>query len=408
METLDLNFVRSCFYAFDESNPLKDRSFFENAGGSFPSKFVVDKLTEFYGKTKVQPYGEFNESIEAGNAMDISYKKIAKMLGVEENNLHFGPSTSQNTYVLSNALRQAKVDRKTIIVSNQDHESNTGVWRNLGNVDFEIKEWKMRDNGKLYIEDLKEVLDEDVLLLAFPHVSNIIGEINPVKEICSLAKNVGAFTCVDGVSYAPHGIPLIKDFRPDIYLFSSYKTFGPHLGVMYVSSDFSQVLESQCHYFNRSYNNKRFTPAGPDHAQIAALGGVADYYEAFAKHHFDEKSLNQETIDKINQFITQHEHRLLEPLLDFLDQKNSLRVIGSTKTINRVPTVAIKTEKSNIELAKKLNDLDVLVGTGDFYAVRLLEALNIDTVEGVMRISFVHYTSKNDIDKLVKALDSVI
>ena len=62
----------------------------------------------------------------------------------------------------------------------------------------------------------------------------------------------------------------------------------------------------------------------------------------------------------------------------------------------------------NIELAKKLNDLDVLVGTGDFYAVRLLEALNIDTVEGVMRISFVHYTSKNDIDKLVKALDSVI
>ena len=115
-----------------------------------------------------------------------------------------------------------------------------------------------------------------------------------------------------------------------------------------------------------------------------------------------------ETIDKINQFISQHEHRLLEPLLDFLDQKNSLRVIGSTKTINRVPTVAIKTEKSNIELAKKLNDLDVLVGTGDFYAVRLLEALNIDTLEGVMRISFVHYTSKKDIDKLVKALDSVI
>ena len=267
---------------------------------------------------------------------------------------------------------------------------------------------KMRESGKLYIEDLKEVLDEDVLLLAFPHVSNIIGEINPVKEICSLAKSVGAFTCVDGVSYAPHGIPVIKDFRPDIYLFSSYKTFGPHLGVMYVSSDFSQVLESQCHYFNRSYNNKRFTPAGPDHAQIAALGGVADYYEAFAKHHFDKKSLNHETIDKINKFVTQHEHRLLEPLLDFLDQKNSLRVIGSTKTINRVPTVAIKTEKSNIELAKKLNDLDVLVGTGDFYAVRLLEALNIDTVEGVMRISFVHYTSKNDIDKLVKALDSVI
>ena len=408
MKTLDLNFVRSCFYAFDKTNPLRDRSFFENAGGSFPSKFVVDKLNEFYGKTKVQPYGSFNESIEAGNDMDLSYKKMAKMLGVEENNIHFGPSTSQNTYVLSNALRQAKVDKKTIIVSNQDHESNTGVWRNLGNEGFKIKEWKMRDDGRLYIEDLKEILSEDVLLLAFPHVSNIIGEINSVNEICELARNLGTFTCVDGVSYAPHGIPIISDFKPDIYLFSSYKTFGPHLGVMYISSDLSKVLESQCHYFNRGYNNKRFIPAGPDHAQIAALAGVADYYEAFANHHYEEKNLNRGTIEKINQAITQHEHQLLEPLLDFLDQKNSLRVIGSTETKNRVPTVAIKTEKSNIELAKKLNDLNVLVGTGDFYAVRLLEALNIDTVEGVMRISFVHYTSKKDIDKLVKALDSVI
>ena len=408
MKTLDLNFVRSCFYAFDESNPLRDRSFFENAGGSFPSKFVVDKLTDFYGKTKVQPYGSFNESVEAGNNMDLSYKKMAKMLGVEENNIHFGPSTSQNTYVLSNALRQAKVDKKTIIVSNQDHESNTGVWRNLGNEGFEIKEWKMRDDGRLYIEDLKEILSEDVLLLAFPHVSNIIGEINPVYEICELARNLGIFTCVDGVSYAPHGIPIISNFRPDIYLFSSYKTFGPHLGVMYISNNLSKVLESQCHYFNTGYNNKRFTPAGPDHAQIAALGGVADYYEAFANHHYEEKNLNRETIEKINQTITQHEHQLLEPLLDFLDHKNSLRVIGSTETKNRVPTVAIKTEKSNIELAKKLNDLNVLVGTGDFYAVRLLEALNIDTVEGVMRISFVHYTSRKDVDKLIKALDSVI
>ena len=408
MKTLDLNFVRSCFYAFDESNPLRDRSFFENAGGSFPSKFVVDKLNEFYGKTKVQPYGSFNESVEAGNNMDLSYKKMAKMLGVEENNIHFGPSTSQNTYVLSNALRQAKVDKKTIIVSNQDHESNTGVWRNLGNEGFEIKEWKMRDDGRLYIEDLKEILSEDVLLLAFPHVSNIIGEINPVYEICELARNLGIFTCVDGVSYAPHGIPIISNFGPDIYLFSSYKTFGPHLGVMYISNNLSKVLESQCHYFNTGYNNKRFTPAGPDHAQIAALGGVADYYEAFANHHYEEKNLNRETIEKINQTITQHEHQLLEPLLDFLDHKNSLRVIGSTETKNRVPTVAIKTEKSNIELAKKLNDLDVLVGTGDFYAVRLLKALNIDTVEGVMRISFVHYTSRKDVDKLIKALDSVI
>ena len=135
--------------------------------------------------------------------------------------------------------------------------------------------------------DLKKLVDKTVCLIAFPHASNIIGEVNPVKDICTIAKEAGAFTCVDGVSYAPHGIPQINDFSPDIYLFSSYKTFGPHLGVMYVSDGLAAELESQCHYFNQEFPNKRFTPAGPDHAQVAALGGIYDYYDALSDHHLN-------------------------------------------------------------------------------------------------------------------------
>ena len=192
--------------------------------------------------------------------MDKSIEKLAKLLRIPINNLHVGPSTSQNTYVLANALRLSKTKKKTIIVSNQDHESNTGVWRNLASQGFEIREWRVRSNGSLYLDDLKNLIDSAVCMIAFPHVSNIIGQVNPVKEICTLAKEAGAFTCVDGVSYAPHGIPQINDFNPDIYLFSSYKTFGPHLGVMYVSDELASELESQCHYFNKEYPNKRFTP----------------------------------------------------------------------------------------------------------------------------------------------------
>ena len=405
MKDFDLNFVRSQFYAFDGDNPLSQKAFFENAGGSFPCKFVVDKLTKFYETTKVQPYGYFNGSIEAGEEMDKSIEKLAQLLRIPTKNLHVGPSTSQNTYVLANALRLSKIRRKAIIVSNQDHESNTGVWRNLANQGFEIREWGVRPDGILYLDDLKQLVDSSVCMIAFPHVSNIIGQVNPVKEICTLAKEAGAFTCVDGVSYAPHGIPQINDFNPDIYLFSSYKTFGPHLGVMYVSDNLASELESQCHYFNTEFPNKRFTPAGPDHAQVSALGGMYDYFEAFSNHHLDKKLLLDSSINGVNNLISSQEKKILKPLLDFLKTKKEVRLLGSYEVEDRVPTVAIVIKNSNIALAKELNELDISIGVGDFYAVRLLEALDVDTHEGVVRLSFVHYTSGSDVEKLISGLD---
>ena len=405
MKDFDLNFVRSQFYAFDGDNPLSQKAFFENAGGSFPCKFVVDKLTKFYETTKVQPYGYFNGSIEAGEEMDESIEKLAQLLRIPTKNLHVGPSTSQNTYVLANALRLSKIRRKAIIVSNQDHESNTGVWRNLANQGFEIREWGVRPDGILYLDDLKQLVDNSICMIAFPHVSNIIGQVNPVKEICTLAKEAGAFTCVDGVSYAPHGIPQINDFNPDIYLFSSYKTFGPHLGVMYVSDNLASELESQCHYFNTEFPNKRFTPAGPDHAQVSALGGMYDYFEAFSNHHLDEKLLLDSSINGVNNLISIQEKKILKPLLDFLKTKKEVRLLGSYEVEDRVPTVAIVIKKSNIALAKELNELDISIGVGDFYAVRLLEALDVDAHEGVVRLSFVHYTSGSDVEQLISGLD---
>ena len=105
------------------------------------------------------------------------------------------------------------------------------------------------------------------------------------------------------------GIPKINDFNPDIYLFSSYKTFGPHLGVMYVSNNLASELESQCHYFNKNIPNKRFTPAGPDHAQVSALGGIYDYFEAFCNYHLDDKLSLNSSIDGVNKLISSQEIR---------------------------------------------------------------------------------------------------
>ena len=273
---LDTAFVRSQFPAFAEPG-LRDRAFFENAGGSYACQAVIDRLGEYYRRLKVQPYYPYAVSSEAGLWMDRSYERLAEYLGVGAESMHFGPSTSQNTYVLAQAIRKLLRPGDEIVVTNQDHEANSGVWRRLATDGVMLREWRVNpDSGALALSDLDGLLTPRTRLLAFPHCSNIVAQINPVAAITARARAVGAISVVDGVSYAPPGFPDVGDLGADIYLFSLYKTFGPHQGLMVVRPELLESLGNEGHYFNGAYMRKRLVPAGPDHAQVAAAGGIAD------------------------------------------------------------------------------------------------------------------------------------
>src|SRR6185503_15957604 len=174
---LDLNFVRSQFPAFSQPS-LKDQAFFENAGGSYPCRQVVDRLTRFYRERKVQPYAPYAISQLGGEEMDEARRRLAAMLGVETDEVSFGPSTTQNTYVLAQAFAAFCKPGDAIIVTDQDHEANSGPWRRLADRGIEIREWKLDpDTGHLPIDGLKALLDDKVKLVCFPHCSNIVAEI---------------------------------------------------------------------------------------------------------------------------------------------------------------------------------------------------------------------------------------
>ncbi len=408
MIELDIAFVRSQFPAFKDKN-LDGMSFFENAGGSFPAGAVVSRLNRFYMTRKVQPYAAYKASVEGGNEMDEARDRLSKLLNVKVDELHLGPSTSSNTYVLAQAFRTIKSKRDTIIVTNQDHEANSGAWRRLSRDGFQIKEWKVdHKTGQLSLNDLKSLLDDRVLLVAFPHCSNIVGEINPAKEICHMIRAHGALSCVDGVSYVPHGFPDIANFSADIYLFSSYKTYGPHLGIMYISEKLNNLLDNQGHYFNELSPTKRFTPAGPDHAQVASLAGIADYVDAVFDHHFKHKAEPFERAQCVHSLQREHEKKILAPLLEYIKNRTEIDLVGSTNLEKRVPTVSLNLGSSVKDITFGLCKDGLMVDSGDFYAVRLLEALGISINHGVLRLSFVHYTSEQDVEKLIAALDKHI
>lgn len=410
--SLDVDFVRAQFPAFSQPS-LEGQAFFENAGGSYTCRQVIDRLHRFYTERKVQPYGRYAASEAGGAEMDEARTRLAALMNVETDELSFGPSTSQNTYVLAQAFAETLSPGDAVIVTDQDHEANSGAWRRLESRGMEIREWQVDpESGQLTLERLAEILDEKVKLVCFPHCSNIIGQENPVAMVSAMAHHVGAVTCCDGVSYAPHGLPDVAALGTDIYLFSSYKTYGPHQGIMVVRRALADRLANQAHFFNAGTRYKRLTPAGPDHAQVAASAGMADYIDAlYTHHHGSGQAAPADRARAVAALQRGHEDRVLEPLLDYLGSRNDARILGSDKLgveTGRVPTVALHTAKPAEQIAIGLADHGVMAGEGDFYAVRTIGAMGCDPDAGVLRLSFVHYTTDAEVQQLMKGLDACL
>jgi selenocysteine lyase/cysteine desulfurase len=429
---LDLDFVRRQFPAFAEPS-LAGQAFFENAGGSYPCGAVVGRLNEYYRRLKVQPYYAFPASTEAGEWMDAAYVRLAQYLGVSPQEVHFGASTSQNTYVLSQAMRRLLRAGDEIIVTNQDHEANSGCWRRLAAAGVVVREWRIDpDSGMLNEDALGALLSERTRLLTFPHASNVVAHINPVARIAARARAAGVITVVDGVAWAPHGLPDVAALGADVYLFSLYKTYGPHQGLMVVRRELLERLANEGHYFNEGEPHKRLVPAGPDHAQVAAARGIAEYFDALDAHHHggadgggsaggsgsaggggsasggDAPGGNAARAERVRQLLRGAEVPLLAMLLEALGARRDVRILGPTLAQQRAATVSFVTALEPGDVVQALARRGFMAGNGNYYAVRLLEGMNVNPARGAVRLSLLHYNSAAEVAGVIEALGQIL
>ncbi len=405
---LDLEFVRGCFPAFEQPLPAKT-AFFENAGGSYVVGAVLDKLMHFYRANKVQPHGASEILRVAGQQMDAGRQTIADLLGVATDTVTIGPSTTQNINTLAFACAAIIAPGDKIIVSGQDHEANIGAWERLcRRSGGELVIWTVDpQSGELHLDALRSLLDSQVKILCMTHSSNIIGTINPVEEVISLCRKNGTRVILDGVSFAPHQWPNLNAIQPDGYAFSTYKTYATHLGVLYTAPEFAAMLDPQCHYFNIGFAHKHLDGAGPDHASIAALAGLGDYFAASYAHHFgsdDALTLHQKTL-AVSEIMHRHESELCASLLDAVRQL-PVRVIGRNTMQNREANISLVSERhSSQQLSAALAKKHIAAGYGHFYAKRLLDSIALkDSEDGVLRISFAHYNTEHEVARLIDEL----
>ena len=409
--SLDVDYVKAQFPAFSDPKSSK-WSFFENAGGSYVPTNVIEHLNHFMTSTKVQPYAEFDTSAIAGDNMDQATKLFAEMINAKTDEIIIGGSTTMNMYVLSNAMRSLLKPGDEVIVTNQDHEANVGAWRRLAEHGMIIKEWQINpETAELNIDDLKALLSEKTRIVAVTHCSNIVGSINDLKSISKLVHEYDAYIVGDGVSYAPHGFPDVKDLDVDFYAFSLYKTFGPHLGLLYGKKDILNKLPNQNHEFLEGDVPYTLNPGGPNHEELSCLIGVYEYFNNLYEHHFpDQDASTRGKIEAVNDLIAKHEMEIANPLLDYINTRDDINLIGKTNISNkdRAPTIAFTmNNKSSKELSSDLVQQGIATRNDNFYAWRCLKALGIDTDDGVVRTSMVHYNTHEDVKKLIEALKDI-
>ncbi|MBO6520459.1 MAG: aminotransferase class V-fold PLP-dependent enzyme [Rhodospirillales bacterium] len=407
--TLNVAFCRDQFPA-----ACWNWAFFENAGGSYVPHSVIKRLTDYMTECQVQPGGPFPSSQLAQQRMDEGHRNMAEMIGADVDEVVIGPSTSMNIDVLSRSLRPLWNEGDEVIVTNLNHEANSGPWRRLAETGIRVVEWPVNpETAQLDIDLLDRLLTDKTRLVAFPHVSNITGDINDVKTITRRVHEAGALVCVDGVAYAPHRFVDVKAWDADFYAFSLYKTYGPHIGLLYGKKGLLLEAKSRHHYFiPETATSYKMNPAGPQHEIIASLSGISDYITAVAGEHLDDAPNDLFARTRaVYDLFARHEADLAKIFIDWASNKDGIRLIGreTADADERAPTFSFVSEKkSSAEIAEAAANHKVGIRHGDFYAKRLVEALGISGEDGVVRCSMAHYNTLDEAKLLVETLDKVV
>ena len=321
-----------------------------------------------------------------------------------------GDSTTLNAQLLARVLGEDLSPGDEVIVTNLDHEANVGPWRELERRGAALREWRFHpETLQLELDDLERLLTERTRLVCFTHCSNLTGALQDAAAICARVREAGATSCVDGVAYAPHRRVDVKAIGADYYFTSLYKTFGPHLGLLYGRRELLLAARSPNHFFVPADRLPvKFEPGNVNYELTASLAAIPAYFDELARHHGESTA---DPLAAAFERITVHEEQLAERLLEFLRSRPGVRIVGpeSADRHQRVPTVSFTIDgRRSSELPPRLDERRLAVRYGHFYAYRPVRDLDLLERDGVVRVSMVHYNTVQEVERLVGALEELV
>ncbi|MGH8371380.1 MAG: aminotransferase class V-fold PLP-dependent enzyme [Gammaproteobacteria bacterium] len=396
---LDHTSIRARFPGLDS-----DWTFFDNAGGAQVLGSVIERVAEYMRTSPVQLGAGYAASQLGAARIRNAMQAMARFINAADvSEIALGPSTTVMLRRLAEGLRPTLAPGDEIIVTDVDHESNITPWLRLREFGINIKTWQLNaDSWRLETDDLKALLNERTRLVCFTQTSNIVGSIEPVAELARLVHAHGARVCVDGVAYAPHRAVDVRAWDVDFYVFSAYKVYGPHLGVLYGKRSALLELANLNHEFtSRDALPAKLQPGAVPYELAYGLTAIPEYFDSLHAAHGGD----------VWPAITAHETSLGKRLLDFLGTKTKVRIIGPAQADSelRVPTISFVIEgRDSAEIPAAMDSHYIGIRYGHFYVKRFIDRMGLSKQNGVVRISAVHYNSMMEMDRLIDQLDEIL
>ena len=401
--SIDIDKIRADFPILSTKVRTKKLVYFDNGATSQKPQMVIDSMTNYYQQQNSNVHrGVHYLSQIATDAMESARENIRKYLNaasVEE--VIFTKGTTESINLVANSFSKVFItEGDNIIVSEMEHHANIVPWQMMcKEKKVELKVARVNDDGSLDIDYLKSLLTDRTKLISLAHISNVMGVINPVKEIISYAHSNGAKVMLDGAQATPHSVIDMQDLDVDFFAFSAHKMYGPTgVGILYGKKklleqmppyQFGGEMIDKVSFEETTFNVLpfKFEAGTPMIAEIIGLSSAIDYMQEIGI-----------------QNIADYEHELLEYATSKLEKIDGLRIIGDTKNKASVVSFVVK-GVHHYDIGSLLDQFGIAVRTGNHCAQPLMKSMGIS---GTVRASFAFYNTKEEIDVFMEALNKAL
>lgn len=408
MAEFPIDQVRAAFPALQND---ADFIFFDNAAGAQSPKSVLDAVANHLLHRNVQRGGRYRHSQEVDQAIAQARESVALLVNARHaEEISFGMNATSFMRLISLAIGQTLKDRREIIVTDLDHESNIAVWLALEREGAKILWWHFRDDGRLHPEDLEKLLSPRTRIVACTLASNAIGSILDIAQVSKRAHAAGAEVFVDAVHYGPHGPIDVQAFDCDYLVCSGYKIFSPHMGFLWGRRETLNALPTFREEFVPDTTPSKLEVGTYIYENVAGMDAAVRYLEDLGRQISPAANSRRAALVAGTEAIRDYEARLSCAMLDVLANATAT-VYGITakdQIAQRTPTLCFNLPGiSPARVTEALAQRNIGVRDGHMYSPRLIKRLGLAQDSGAVRASLVHYNTLEEVRKFGSALKEI-
>jgi cysteine desulfurase family protein (TIGR01976 family) len=410
---IDLSWVRSQFPSLAQRVNGHPAVFLDGPGGTQVPQRVIDAIADYLARNNANTGGAYHTSRETDRMIAEARSAMGDFLNCDADEVVIGQNMTTLTYAMSRAIGRKLGPGDEIVLTLLDHDANFSPWKALEEKGVTVRTVNFHEaDCTLDMDDLARKISNRTKLVAVGYASNAVGSINNVREIVKLARQAGALSYIDAVHYAPHGAIDVRALDCDFLVCSTYKFFGPHMGVLFGKRELLKRFQPYKVRPNTNNIPNCWEWGTLNHECIAGIKACVDYWEELGRRAKISARSRREAILAAHEATHQHERAMLEKLIAGLLAMPGLKLygIGDPKRFDqRCATVVVRVDGfTPLELASKLGERGFFTWDGNYYALNVTEQLGVETSGGFLRIGLVHYNTMEEVERLLSAMREVI